>query len=246
MTYVLIHGAGDVAWYWHLVSDELRERGHEVVAVDLPCEDESAGWSDYADTVVDAIGDRTDLVVVAQSLGGFTAPLVCSRKPADLMVLVAGMIPAPGESANDYLANTQYAGASRGGDRHDTIGLFYHDVPRALAEEAMKRSRRQAEAVGAEPWPLEAWPKVPIRFLLCRDDRFFPAEWLRKVVRKRLGISPDEIDSGHCPALAHPKELADRLEGFRAELGLDRKRRAPSSRSAAPGRGKRPVAHGRR
>ena len=53
MTYVLIHGAGDVAWYWHLVAAQLRERGHEVVAVDLPCEDESAGWSDYADSVVE-------------------------------------------------------------------------------------------------------------------------------------------------------------------------------------------------
>ena len=28
-TYVLIHGAGDSGWYWHLVDDELRERGHE-------------------------------------------------------------------------------------------------------------------------------------------------------------------------------------------------------------------------
>lgn len=85
MTYVLIHGAADVAWYWHLVSSELRGRGHDVVAVDLPCEDESAGWSQYADTVCDAIGDRSGLVVVAQSLGGFTAPIVCARKRAELL-----------------------------------------------------------------------------------------------------------------------------------------------------------------
>ena len=76
-TYVLIHGAGDVGWYWHLVEAELRARGHDVVAPDLPCEDESAGWTEYADAVIDAVGDRTDLVVVAQSLGGFTAPIVC-------------------------------------------------------------------------------------------------------------------------------------------------------------------------
>jgi pimeloyl-ACP methyl ester carboxylesterase len=80
-TYVLIHGAGDVGWYWHLVEAELRERGHNVVAPDLPCEDDSAGLSQYAETVIDAIGDRMDLVVVAQSLGAFTAPLVCDRKP---------------------------------------------------------------------------------------------------------------------------------------------------------------------
>ena len=81
-TYVLIHGAGDVGWYWHLVAAELRERGHEVVAPDLPCEDESAGWWDYADAVVEAMGDRSHLVVVGHSMGGFTAPLVCARRPA--------------------------------------------------------------------------------------------------------------------------------------------------------------------
>ena len=69
-TYVLIHGAGDVGWYWHLVEAELRARGHDVVAPDLPCEDDSAGLPEYADAVIEAIGDRTDLVVVAQSVGG--------------------------------------------------------------------------------------------------------------------------------------------------------------------------------
>jgi pimeloyl-ACP methyl ester carboxylesterase len=213
MTYVLIHGAGDVAWYWHLVSAELRARGHEVIAVDLPCEDEAAGWSDYADTVVAAIGDRSDLVVVAQSFGGFTAPLVCARKPARLLVLVAGMIPAPGESANQYWKNTGY---KSGADLSDEIATFYHDVPRPLADEALRHGRPQAEKISAEPWPLAAWPAVPVRFLLCRDDRLFPASWLRDVVRQRLGIEPDEIDGGHCPALARPKELVDRLEGFLA------------------------------
>jgi hypothetical protein len=52
------------------------------------------------------------------------------------------------------------------------------------------------------------------KVLLCRDDRFFPAEWLRKVVKDRLGITPDEIDGGHCVALSRPRELADRLDSY--------------------------------
>jgi len=75
-TFALIHGGGDVGWYWHLVEQELRQRGHEPVAPDLPCDDDSAGLPEYADTIVEAIGERGDVVVVAQSLGGFTAPLV--------------------------------------------------------------------------------------------------------------------------------------------------------------------------
>jgi hypothetical protein len=53
--------------------------------------------------------------------------------------------------------------------------------------------------------------------LLCRNDRFFPASWLRRVVRDRLGVTPDEIDSGHTPALSRPKELAARLERYRTD-----------------------------
>ena len=91
-TFALIHGGGGSAWDWHLVVPELQERGQQVVAVDLPSDDESAGWWDYADAVVDAIGYRSDLVVVGHSLGGFTAPLVCARVPVDLVVLLAAMI----------------------------------------------------------------------------------------------------------------------------------------------------------
>src|SRR5919106_6112531 len=83
-TYALIHGAGDVGWYWHLVEAELRERGHDVVAPDLPCDDDSAGLPEYADTALDAIGDRKGLAVVGQSFGCFTATLVCDRVPTDL------------------------------------------------------------------------------------------------------------------------------------------------------------------
>jgi pimeloyl-ACP methyl ester carboxylesterase len=217
-TYVLIHGAGDSAYYWHLLAPELRERGHEVVAMDLPCDDESATLSDYADTVVDAIGDRTGLVLVAQSFGGFTAPLVCERVPVDLMVLVAGMVPSPGERGEDWFANTGYQSPARdqGYDANSEMEVFYHDVDPAVALEAMRGGCRQADTPGLEPWPLDAWPDVPTRFLLCRDDRLFPADWMRGVVRERLGIEPDEIDGGHCVALSRPRELAERLEAYRA------------------------------
>src|SRR5918995_3947931 len=126
-TYALIHGGGDSAWCWHLLAGEVRERGHDVVAVDLPCEDESAGLWDYADTVVDAIAGRTHLVVVGHSLGGFTAPLVCARVPVDLLVLVAGMVPSPGETGEDWWKNTGHAEAP--GYGVDEIALYLHDVP---------------------------------------------------------------------------------------------------------------------
>ena len=60
---------------------ELRDLGHDVVAVDLPSGDDSAGFPEYADVVVDAVGARPDLIVVAQSLAGFTAPTASASRP---------------------------------------------------------------------------------------------------------------------------------------------------------------------
>jgi len=75
-----------------------------------------------------------------------------------------------------------------------------------------------SDTPGKEPWPLSAWPDVPTRYLLCLDDRLFPPAWVRRVVRARLRITPDEIDSGHTPALSHPSELVRRLEAYRRAL----------------------------
>ena len=216
-TFVLIHGASSDSWYWHLVAPELRERGHDVVAPDLPSDDDSAGLSEYADTVVEAIGDRTDLVVVAQSMGGFTAPLVCDQVPVDMMILVAAMVPKPGESPGDWWTNTGWE--RRATDKgFDVMTTFFHDVPPDVVAEAMARGERKQSGTPFEkPWPLAAWPDVPTKFLLCRDDRFFPAEFMRRVVRERLGITPDEMDGGHLPAFSHPKELAARLHAYATE-----------------------------
>jgi pimeloyl-ACP methyl ester carboxylesterase len=213
-TYVLIPGAASDAWYWHLVVPELRSRGGDVVAVDLPCEDDSAGLAEYADAVVEAIGDRTNLVVVAHSFGGFTAPLVCERMPVDVFVLVQAMIPAPGEPPGEWWTNTGYEDeVSTDVSAFDT---FFNDVAPDLAAEAMRREMAQSETPMVAPWPLDEWPDVPTRFLLCSEDRFFPAPFMRRVVRERLGIEPDEIATGHMPMLARPQELAERLYGYAA------------------------------
>ncbi|HEV2311318.1 MAG TPA: alpha/beta hydrolase [Acidimicrobiia bacterium] len=228
-TYALIHGASSDSWYWHLVAPALRRRGHDVVAPDLPSDDDRCGFEEYADAVVDAIGDRSDVVLVAQSLGGFTAPLVCERIPVRLLVLVAAMVPTPGEAPGDWWTDTGWERARREdqlarGDTTDGVDPlvdFFHDVPADVVAEAMARGERpQSGTPFTRPLPLTAWPDVPTRFLLCRDDRFFPATFLRRVVGDRLGLVADELASGHLPALAHPDELVEALERYRIEEGL--------------------------
>ncbi|MBV1853540.1 alpha/beta fold hydrolase [Catellatospora tritici] len=212
-TFVLIHGAGHTGWHWHPVAAELRARGHLAVAPDLPSDDDEAGLPEYADAVVDAVGDATELVVVGHSFGGFTAPLVCDRLPVRQLVLVAPMIPAPGESPAAYWANTGHDQEVR--PRYDDqVALFYHDAPAGLAAEAVRRGRPQSVARLAQPSPLKAWPDVPTRILACRQDPLFPTVFVRRVALERLGIVPDEMDSGHTPALSRPTELTERLLAY--------------------------------
>lgn len=243
-TYVLIHGAGDVGWSWHLVAAELRAQGHQVIAPNLPCEDEDAGLAETAQSVLDdvtaAVGGpdgkadgaeaeagagRGKLVVLGHSLGGMVAPLVAERLARGAgthdvqLVHLAAMVPSPGERPGDWWENTGYAAAARaqaevdGGltGNQDPYIAFFNGVPRELAEEAMARSRGQSARSMGDPWPLAEQPRLPTRFLLCREDRFFPAEFLRRVARDRLGVEAEEVPGGHCAMLSHPREIAAAL-----------------------------------
>lgn len=212
-TFVFVHGGGSSGWDWHLVAAELRSHGHVAITPDLPTHDASADLGDYADTVARAAAGHDDVVVVGHSLGGFTAPLVCDRLSAQLLVMVTAMIPNPGESVMDWWSATgqDEATADSGYDEAET---FFHDVPDALVAEARRHERDQTEKAMVQPWPGTGWPDVPTRFVLCRDDRLFPAEWMRGLVERRLGVVPDEMDGGHYVTLSRPVELARRLMAY--------------------------------
>lgn len=214
-TLVLIHGAASDSWYWHRVAPILEEHGHEVVAPDLPCEDDSATFEDYADVVVDAVGAREECVVVCQSLGGFTGPLTCGRIDARLLVMLNAMIPAPGESGGEWWANTGSPPVSMDTEE-DILRVFMHDLPGDVTAEAMKRPKDQSGTPLEAPWPLKEWPDVPTKVLAGRDDRFFPLDFQRRVASERLGVTVDEIEGGHLVALSRPDELAARLNAYLA------------------------------
>ena len=230
LTFVLIPGAGGSAWYWHLVAPKLEQRGHEAVPVSLPAADDTAGLSEYAATVIRAIGNRDPrrVVLVAQSLAGFTVPLVCQRARVALVVLVNAMVPKPGETPAEWWTNTGHGEAKREQNRRDgrsadapfdPLFEFFHDVPQAVIDDAWAQGEpRQSDIVFASPCTFESWPTIPTRVLIGRDDRFFPADFQRRVARERLGMSADEMPGGHLVALSQPEELTARLEAYATEV----------------------------
>src|SRR5262245_9779980 len=218
--FALIPGAGGVSWYWHRVVPLLEDTQHEAIAVDLPGDDPRAGLSVYAERALEAIGTR-EAILVAQSLGGFTAPLVCARARVRTLVFVNAMIPTPGETPGQWWANTGWeeahvAAAHRSGysPSFDLATYFLHDLPPEIVKQGEARERPEADIAFGESCKFEAWPAIPIHVIAGRNDRFFPLEFQRRVAQERLHLPLDELPGGHLLALANPRGLADQLLGY--------------------------------
>lgn len=222
--FVLIPGAGGAGWIWSRVVPLLETAGHSAVAIDLPADDEEAGLSEYADLVVAAAGEAPDVVLVAQSIGGFTVPMAAQRliereRRPKALVLLNAMVPVPGEtpgawweavdSETDRLAAAQAGGWST--DLYDLDTYFLHDVDPAVAAEGLEHQREEAEVTFTSACDVRAWPAVPTRVLAGADDRFFPVSLQRRVARDRLGVEIELVPGGHLAALARPEEVAAAL-----------------------------------
>jgi len=234
VTFGLIHGGAHGAWCFERLIAALGRRGYPAVAVDLPCEDDQAGTAQYAQVVTGALADRPDpVVLVAHSLGGLTAPLVATARPARLMIFIAAHLPVPGLSLNDQRrAEPDMMAAYHGG----VAGLrdrFYNTCSPADADWAMARLRRQSLTPFAEITPLHRWPAVPSAYLVGTQDHATNPDWARRAARERLGVDAIELPgSDHSPFLSRPAELADLLISL-AAAGV-------SAAPGNPGPGRRP------
>jgi pimeloyl-ACP methyl ester carboxylesterase len=216
-TFLLIPGAGGVAWYWHRVVPLLTEAGHEAIAIDLPGDDESAGLPEYAAIVRAELARHDAVVLVGQSLGGYTVAAVSDAPNVDALVFVNAMIPAPGETAGAWWANTgsaeaRTAAAIAGGysAEFDVDTYFLHDVPPAVIAAGADKQREESDAIFAAPCgPVRR--NLPITVIAGADDRFFPVEFQRRVAKERLGVDTVVIPGGHLVALSNPEALAAAL-----------------------------------
>jgi hypothetical protein len=220
-TFALIPGAGTDPRVYRATIEMLRVFGHDGLAPPLPLRDPQARPSDHAEAVARALPSNGEIVVVAHSLGAFAGTLVPARAQVSLLILLAPMVPKPGETAAQWWGDTKHAEAIAGVlKRHgpmsnwgpDAISdVFLHDVDPDVAADNERFAGVPGHGMFIERWPLDAWPDVPTRVLIPRDDRLFPRDFQRRVVRERLGLEIDEMAGGHLPMLARPRDLAERL-----------------------------------
>jgi len=219
-SFVLVPGAGGNAGYWQLVEPLIKEAGFHSVAVSLP-NWPGATFTDHADAIVAAAEHAEDITLVAQSMGGFSAPLACERLPVAQLVLLNAMIPAPGETAGDWWANTAQTDAMRANEvrerRDPDAGFdlhthFLHDLsPDVQALLMSSGDEEPAASLFETGFALERWPDVPTTILSGRDDRLFPYDFQRRIARERLGLDAEPLPGGHLLALSQPAALVARL-----------------------------------
>ena len=226
-TFALVHGAWHDAWCWHLLAPLLEQAGHEVIAMDLPCEDGAATFDTYADTVCDALdGTDDNVILVGHSLGGNTVPLVAARRPTRHVVYLCALIPDLGRSLGDQMRedtdmlNPLYAhGLSEPDEQRrrewvdDELAraVLFGDCEDATARAAIEHLRPQALHPYGQTFPLEAFPFAPATYVLCAQDQLVNPEWSRRTARARLGAKVIELPGGHSPFLSRPRALAEVL-----------------------------------
>lgn len=219
-TFLLCPGAGSGPEYWYRLTPLLEQSGHTVVPVALP-NDPGTTLADQADAIVAASGPAARVVLVAQSMAGFSAPLACDRLPVSWLVLLNAMVPAPGETAGAWWENTGQGEAARVDDLRqgrdpdagfDPMTTFLHDLPPEVLERVLQTEAEDpADSLFAVPFDRPDWPPVPTTALAGREDRLFPYDFQVRVARERLGLEVEPLPGGHLLALSQPDALAQRL-----------------------------------
>jgi pimeloyl-ACP methyl ester carboxylesterase len=234
-TVALVHGAWHGAWCWEHLTPELTGRGHRVVAADLPSDDPTATFSDYADVVLAALADAgcadgdDDVVVVGHSLGGHTLPWVALRRPVRHLIYLCALVVDPGRSlANqdktEPMLNPRHldalskpdgpAGATRWVDGDLARSLLYGDCADEVADAAVSRLRPQSIHPMRQRSALAELRVAPSTYVLCTADQMVNPEWSRTVAAQRLGAPVIELPGDHSPFYSRPTVLADVLDRF--------------------------------
>ena len=93
----------------------------------------------------------------------------------------------------------------------DLDTYFLHDVDPEIAAAGEPYQRPEADIAFEQPCPFKRWPEVETTVLAGRDDRFFPIDFQRRVVRERLGLEVKSLPGGRLNAISEPRAVTDAL-----------------------------------
>ena len=229
-TFVIVPGAWDTPATVEPVVEPLESAGHEVIVVDLPCDNAAATLDDYADAVRAVLpDDLAKVVLVGYSFGGFTASKIAVDHPDLPVVYVAAWIPRQGASVLDIFAGGDpfEAGEQAGIAAFDGLilsagsGLCALNIEMYIAaadpaEQDAVRSylertqRPQGIAVLREKWRGAPPASQRRTYFLTTADTLVPPE-TQRVMATSIAADVVEIDADHGVFREQPRLLAELL-----------------------------------
>lgn len=235
-TFILVHGAWHGAWCWRHVLPLLRDRGHEVLAPDLPGhgDDPAAVGGQSLDDYVQRIegvvrGCGGDVVLVGHSLAGLVISAVAEALPERVrrLVYVTAFLPRDGDSLVRICSvdpdNPLNAASLRTPDaKCVTVDparlreIFYADCPDD--DFAIASARVGPEPIAVMFQTVHVTPgrfgRVARAYIHCSRDVALPLF----VQEQMVAASPCEIvltlPTGHSPFFAAPEQLAEMLDAL--------------------------------
>jgi uncharacterized protein (TIGR02246 family) len=252
---VFLHYYGGSSRTWNLVAGELSGQ-YRTIATD------HRGWGDsdapeHGYSIADLANDAQDViealdlkryVLVGHSMGGKTAQLLASRRPAGLegVVLVAPSPPSPMALPQEQRAQMAAAYESR-----ESIGWVLDNVLTANALTPELREQVIADSLRGAPQAKAAWPNaaaleditgevgsinVPVIVISGELDQVDRVETLQKellprIAGARLHVLPG---IGHLSPLEAPAAVASVIRQFVGELESHGNTGAPTTPEQVP------------
>jgi len=230
-TIVLVHGAWSGASAWQAVIPLLKEKGHEVIAVNLPAHgaDTTAvsaiTLQTYVDVVKAAIGTRQHVVLVGHSMAGLVISQVAEEIPLQIhkLVYLAAYLPKDGESllslattdgdshTGKYLKIEEAKGIGYIG-KEGVTDVFAGDAPAEIASQIVAGFRSE-EPLAPLATPVKLTEKnfgqVEKNYIHTVNDHAVSYALQKQMVKKTPVKKEYTLESSHTPFISMPKKLAD-------------------------------------
>lgn len=221
---LLVHGAFHGAWCWDRLIPELKARGLEAEAVDLPFTTPGDDTGEVAGAIDRLTQDGEPLVVVGHSFGGAVITAAAGgdgghRSASHLVYLTAIMHDprnpvdlgqTPGIAAIRFTDDKVWI------DPDQATAAFYHRCRPDDAAWATARLRPMpTPTLTTRASDSMAWRAVSSTYIVCSDDQIISPD-RQRAMAANAGATV-EIDSDHSPFLSCPGELAGVLASVAAD-----------------------------
>ena len=237
--FVLIHGSWHGGWCFDPVAEILRERGHTVIAPDLPgmggSADELAAvtldiWGEFAAQQCRALREEGigPVVLAGHSRGGLVVSTAAEEAPdaMDALVYICAMMLPDGMSRAEFKAlegpnpdfdaiiSSVHEGVGTVVDASRARDVFAQIAPQDMVDAALARLMAEPHGPRSQKLRLtrERWGRLPRTYVECTLDRTIPIDSQRKMQAMSPGAKVVTLEADHSPYLSKPVELADALE----------------------------------